>query len=402
MPLYQYKAMNTQGDIVQGRYNGKDQNDILTMLRDNQYYPIKISKVKEEKGLSGIVLFKKIKHKDLAVFARQFHTMLNAGVTIIQCLDILRRQTENKKFANVIDDIYENVQKGETLSEALKRHSQVFPEIFIYMIEAGEASGTLEEIMGRIAVNFEKDIVVQNKIKTAMVYPTALIIITVLVVIFLLTSIFPMFVGMFTGSGMELPGPTRFLLGLSDAIKTYWYIILIATAASIYIVRRFLGTKEGRLTFDNLKLTLPVLKTMLIKIYTSRFTRTLSTLLVSGISLLQAMEIVSKVIGNSVVEKAINDVKDELRQGHDLAGPIKRMELFPPMVDSMIKIGEESGTLDSILDRTADYYDEEVEAAIKKMTSMLEPLLIVVMAVIIGFIVIAMVIPMFDMLNTLQ
>lgn len=402
MPVYQYKAINAVGETIQGKYSAKDRTEILSMLRKNQYHPVQVRELVESTDLAKLAMFNKVKIKDIAVFARQFYAMLHAGVTIIQCLDILRKQTESKRFREIIEKVYENVQKGSTLSESFKNHRDVFPEILINMVEAGEVSGTLDTIMDRMATHFEKETKIQNKVKAAMIYPMVLAVVAVSVVVFLLVVVMPTFIGMFEGSGVELPAPTRLLMAISRGIQTFWYIVIGVVSALAYTIHRFIKSDTGRLKYDQLKLRLPVVKNTVIKISTSRFTRTMSTLLASGIPLLQSMDIVAKVVGNRIVSNGILNAKDELRKGYDLAGPIRRMGVFPPMVDSMIRIGEESGTLDEVLRRTADFYDEEVEVAIQKMTTMLEPLMIVVMAVIIGFIVISMALPMFDMINTVQ
>jgi type IV pilus assembly protein PilC len=284
----------------------------------------------------------------------------------------------------------------------MKDHRNVFPELFIHMVEAGEVSGTLDNIMDRMAVHYEKETKIQNKVKSAMTYPIILAIVSVVVVVFMLVAILPTFLGMFEGSDVPLPGPTRLLLGLSNGLRQYWYIIIAVVGAIVYAVRRYIKTDSGRKAFDKLKLRLPVVKNAIIKIATSRFTRTLSTLLASGIPLLPAMDIVAKVVGNQVIAEGILIVKEELRKGFDMAGPIRRLGIFPPMVDSMIMIGEESGALDEVLRRTADFYDEEVDVAIQKLTSMLEPVMLIFMAVIIGFLVAAMYLPMIDMMQTIQ
>jgi type IV pilus assembly protein PilC len=402
MPLYEYKALNKAGERIDGRYNAQNRNDILQMLRKNQYHPVLINEVAEGTDLRKIAIFNKVKTKDIAVFARQFYAMLNAGITIIQCLDILRQQTENKSLKEVIAKVYESVQKGSTLSESLKDHKNVFPELFIYMVEAGEVSGTLDKIMERMAAHYEKESKIQNKIKGAMTYPILLAAVSVVVVVFMLVAILPTFLSMFEGSGVPLPGPTRFLLGISNGLRQYWHILLLAIGVIAYVVRRYIKTDNGRKAFDRLKLRLPVVKNTVVKIAASRFTRTLSTLLASGIPLLSAMDVVARVVGNRVIADGILSAKEELRKGFDLSGPICRLDVFPPMVHSMILIGEESGTLDEVLRRTADFYDEEVDAAIRKMTSMLEPVMLIFMAVIIGFLVVAMYLPMIDMMQTIQ
>ncbi len=403
MPLYKYSAIGANGEKIEGTYATGDRTQLLQMIREKKYYPMDITEIIERKDLKELSLFRqRIKVKDIALFCRQFYTMLNAGVTIIKCLDILQQQTENKRFRAIIGDVYEDVQKGAQLSEALKNHRDVFPELLVNMVEAGEVSGTLDNIMDRMASHFEKDNKLKNKVKSTLIYPVILSIVAVLVVIFLLTFVMPTFMGMFTESGVALPLPTRILMAISEIIKGYWYIIAVAIAAIIYAIRRYVDSDKGRLAWDRLKLRLPVVNSTVTKLITSRFTRTLSTLLSSGIPLLQAMEVVARVVGNRVASDAILSAREDMRKGMDLAGPVRKTGIFPPMVDSMIRIGEESGTLDAILGKTANFYDEEVDAALQKMTAMLEPVIIVFMAGIIGFIVISMALPMFDMMKTVQ
>lgn len=400
MPEFKYEAINKTGEKVKGTYEAEAKNHVLIMLKGKDLYPVKVEEVIKGKEV-GVGLFNRVKIKDIAIFCRQFHVMLNAGVPIIKCLDILRYQTDNKKLKVVLSEVYEEVQKGLTFSEALKSHKDIFPELLIHMVEAGEVSGTLDIIMERMAVHYEKENKIQNKVKGAMVYPIILSIVSVLVVIFLLTFVMPTFVGMFSSSGVELPLPTRILIAISDAIKSYWYLIFLVLTMVIYGIKKYIATDSGSIVIDKIKMRTPVVKGTTQKVVTSRFTRTMSTLLVSGIPLIQAIEIVSKIVQNKIVEKGLSDVKEEVRKGIDLATPINKIGFFPPMVVSMIKIGEESGSLDEILDKTANFYDDEVEVALQKMVTMLEPLMIVFMAVIIGAIVIAMVLPMFDMFKTI-
>ncbi len=400
MPFFEYKAVDKAGKKLNGRYYAKNRNEIIQMLQKNNYYPVLIREVVEGRSIT-INIFNKVKIKDLAIFARQFHVMLNAGVTIIQCLDILRQQTEKQSFKDVISKVYESVQKGLALSEAMKEHQNVFPELFINMVEVGEASGNLDSVMDRMAHHYEKETKIQNKIRGAMIYPIILAIVSVIVVIFMLVAILPTFLSMFEGSGVDLPVPTLFLLSISNGVRHYWHLILLFLTVFVYLIYKYLNTEKGRRKFDEIKLKIPIVRSTAINISTSRFARTLSTLLTSGIPLLPAMDIVSKIVGNQVVADGILSVKEDLHKGYDLAGPIQRLELFPPMVHSMIRIGEESGTLDDVLVRTADFYDEEVDLAIQKMTTMLEPLMIIAMAAVIGFFVIALYLPMIDMMQTI-
>ena len=401
MPIYKYKAIGVNGQSHQGTFTANSQQEVIQMLRSSNSYPVMIQE-EVDSQLREVNLLGGVKTKDIAVFCRQTYTMLNAGVPIINCLDILRSQTENKKLRNVLGEVYEEVQKGLTFSESLKKHMDIFPELLIHMVEAGEASGSIDTILERMAVHYEKETKINNKIKGAMVYPIILSVVATAVVVFLLTFVMPTFIGMFQGSGVPLPLPTIILMKFSELLKNFWYLFLLGIIAIVYGVKRYTQTTNGRLKFDKLKLNFPIIGGLTQKIITARFTRTLSTLMSSGIPLLQAMENVANVVGNKVAANGIMKVREEVRRGVPLAPPIRRLGIFPPMVDNMIHIGEESGTLDDILDKTANFYDDEVETALQKMVTLFEPIMILVMGLIIGFIVIAMVLPMFDMLKTVQ
>lgn len=401
MASFNYEAINNEGKKIKGKYDAQSKKQVIDILKEKALYPVKIEEAVERKEISFDFL-QKVKTKDLAIFCRQFQVMLNAGVSIINCIDILRFQTENKKLRNVVKDVYEELQKGQTFSEALKIHDNIFPELFIYMVEAGEVSGTLDIILERMAVHYEKENKIQNKVKGAMVYPIILSVISVGIIIFLLVFVMPTFIGMFQGSGVELPLPTRILLLISNAIKSFWYIIISILSIIIFILNRFTKTIRGKYIIDRIKLKLPIIGSTTKKIVTSRFTRTLSTLLGSGIPLIQALEVVAKIVQNKIVEDGLLIAKEDIRKGVDLASPIKKIGFFPPMVESMIKIGEDSGALDEILDKTANFYDDEVEVSLQKLVTMLEPMMIVFMAIIVGGIVMAMILPMFNMINTLS
>lgn len=399
MPEYRYKAVSsTTGQTFKGTYTAKSKNEVIEMLRSKRQTPIRILEVKGSKEINLYNPLKKVKTKDIAVFCRQFYAMLHAGIAIIACLDILSRQAENGKLKAALLKVYQEVQKGMSLSDSLRKHNDIFPELLINMVEAGEVSGNLDVIMERMAVHYEKETKINNKIRGAMTYPMVLSVLATAIVFFLLTFIMPTFVGMFESSGVPLPLPTRILLGISYLLKYFWYIFLLGIMVAFYFIKRFAKSHAGRLAIDNFLFRIPVVNTTIMKIITSRFTRTLATLLSSGIPLIQALDIVSKVVGNKAAETKIKHTIEDVRKGMGLALPIKQIGIFPPMVDSMIAIGEESGALDEILEKTANFYDDEVETAITKMTTMIEPLMIVVMSLVIGSIVIAMVLPMFDMM----
>lgn len=398
--IFRYKAVSQTGQIVEGFFEANSESDVVSMIKGNDHMPLSVER--DIEADAQIQLFNpKVKKKDLAVFCRQFFTMIDAGLGIVKCLDILALQTKNKTLRNTIISINEDVQKGFILSEAMKKHKKIFPTILTSMVEAGEVSGNLDTIMERMALHFEKENRLENKIKSSLIYPSALIVVSIAVVIFMLVFVLPTFVGMFEGSDAPLPGPTKFLISLSESLKSYWYIyggVLVGLIIGIIMYKQ---SDEGKRFFDNLKIKLPIIKITSTKIITSRFTRTLSTLMSSGIPLIQAMEVVGRVVNNVVVEERINEGIDNIRKGVPLSRTIKDVGIFPPMVDSMIKIGEESGSLDDILFKTADFYDDEVETSLQRMTTLIEPILIVGMALVIGFIVIAMALPMFDVVNTI-
>ncbi|MBU5254908.1 type II secretion system F family protein [Tissierella praeacuta] len=399
--IYKYKAVSQNGEVIEGFFEGNEESDVLAMLKGNNYLPVSVEKdISSEKKID--IFSKKIKKKDLAVFCRQFYTMLDAGIGIVKCIDILEKQSENKNLKKALGTLHENVQKGFTLSEGMKKHSTVFPSLLINMVEAGEVSGNLDIIMERMAVHFEKENKLENKIKSALIYPVVLAVVSIAVVIFLLVAVMPTFIGMFESSGQALPKPTQILLNISNWLTEYWYIFIPIVLALIVGFVLFKQTPTGINFVDTLKIKIPVIKDTNVKIITARFARTLSTLMSSGIPLLQSIEIVSRVVGNKIVHDRLEIASEDVRKGISLSRAINEVGIFPPMVDSMIKIGEESGSLDDILYKTADFYDEEVEVALQRMTSLMEPVMLVIMALIIGFIVIAMAMPMFDMVNTIQ
>jgi type IV pilus assembly protein PilC len=398
---YKYRSITPDGREVEGFYEGDSEAGLVKMLKERKELVISIER--DIKSETRIELFKtKVKKKDLALFCRQFYTMISAGLGIVPCLEILVAQTRNKTFKNAIADAYEEVQKGKTLSQAMKEHTSVFPTILVSMVEAGEVSGNLDTVMLRMAEHFEKENKLENKVKSAMVYPAVLAVVSVVVVVFMLVFIMPTFIGMFESSGVELPGLTKVLLNISNSLKTYWYIYIGVILALVTGIRRYKKTEGGRRLFDSLKLRFPIVKGTTSMLITSRFTRTLSTLLTSGIPLIQALEVVARVVNNTIIEERMVEGIDSVRKGVSLARTVKDVGVFPPMVDSMIKIGEESGSLDDMLTKTADFYDEEVQTSLQKLTSMLEPIMLLVMGFIIGFIVIAMYLPMFDMMKTVQ
>jgi len=398
---YKYKAVSDNGNIIEGIYDAESEAEVVSMLKSSRYMPINIEETYNS-GASKTITLEKVKKKDLAVFCRQFYTMLNAGVCIVKCLDVLEKQCENKLLKKALSEVYDNVRKGMTLSEAMRNNEKIFPNILINMAEAGEMSGSLDVIMERMAFHYEKENKIENKIKGAMVYPVILIIVAIAVVVFLLVAVMPTFISMFERSGIELPVPTRMLLIISNSITDFWYMYVIIFTAITLGTSYFFRTDSGSMMLDIIKIKIPLIKDINIKVATSRFTRTLSTLLASGIPLIQGIDIVSKVIGNRFIAKKLEEIKEDVRKGIPISRTIRNASIFPPMIDSMIKVGEESGALDDILNKSADFYDEEVEASLQKMTELIQPIMVVIMALVVGFVVVAIALPMFEMVNTIH
>ena len=398
--IYKYKAISQTGETIEGFFEGEKEDDVLIMLKANRYTPISIEKDIEAEAKVDLFA-KQVKKKDLAIFCRQFYTMINAGIGITACLAILEKQSENKTLMKALSMVHEDVQKGFTLSESMRKHKKIFPLLLINMVQAGEVSGNLDTIMERMAVHFEKENKLENKIKSAMIYPMILGVVSLSVVIFLLTAVMPTFIGMFESSGQALPLPTQILMNISQKLTEFWYIFLAGVIITVSGFIFYKRTPAGQTTLDSIKLKIPIIKDTNVKIITSRFTRTLSTLMSSGIPLLESIEVVGRIVGNKVVENRLEQSIEDIRKGATLSRAVSDVKIFPPMLDSMIKVGEESGALDDILYKTADFYDDEVEVALQRLTTLMEPVMLVVMAVLIGFIVIAMALPMFDMVNTI-
>lgn len=401
MPSFKYKALSKNGEKIENTYTADNKEAVLAMMRSNNYYPLKIEEVIESTKVDSN-LFVRVKTKDIAILCRQFYTMLNAGATINTCLNILGQQITNKKLRESMISIDEHIRKGMTLSEAMKKEGKNFPDLLINMIASGEVSGTLDTIMRRMADHYEKENKINNKVKGAMVYPIMLGILSVGIIILMLTFVMPMFVSLFQNNGVKLPLITRMLLGMSNVLKNWWYIVIVILGGIIFLLTSYFKTESGQVLLSKMKLTLPILKGINEKIVVSRFTRTLSTVLSSGMTLIQALQVVASVVGNKIVEDKIIEVKEQLMKGGGLSEPLIKAGFFPPMLCSMIKIGEESGALDDILDKTADFYDDELDTAIQKLTSIIEPLMILIMGVVIGSMVISILLPMFDMYNNMS
>ena len=398
MKKFKYRAMTKNGERIEGQYEAKSKDDVLRMINSNDYYPLKIEEVKESKEIEFSFL-DKVTTKDLAIFCRQFYTMLDAGVSIVNALDILATELHNKKLKEILRDMDEDVKKGELLSVSMAKHKKYFPQLLIKMIESGEISGNMDEMMLRMANHFEKENKINNKIKSAMTYPSVLSVVALGAVMFIMTFVMPTFIGMFEEEGIELPSITKFTIGASKFLSSNVVLIIITLAILAVLFNLYKKSSAGSNIISKLKLSLPIIGELNKKIIVSRFTRTLSTLLSSGVSLIHALPTVAGVLENKIAEDSILKIREDVVRGEALSKSIKEEEIFPNMLASMIKIGEESGSLDDILNKTADFYDEEVEQTIQTTTALIEPLLIVVMGLVIGLIIISIMLPMFDMYN---
>lgn len=395
MAKYKYRAINSYDERVEGTYEADSQNEVIEFISGNGMYPLLVEEIIQSKEIN-LTINKKVKLKDIAVLSRQFYTMIDAGVPILECLNILSNQIENVKLREAVSEIALDVNKGGLLSDSMKKHEKVFPPLFINLIASGEASGRLDVVLLRLANYYEKEAKTANRIRNAMIYPIVLSIVAVAAVAFILIYVMPTFVEIFDGTGTVLPWNTRFLLWLGEAVQNYWYIILAAIGASILCGKYYFSTEHGNYTSSKLQFKIPYIKKLNEMRIVSQFTRTMSTLIGSGLPLIDSIVIVSDVVKNKIAKDALLKVNERLSRGEGLYYSIEEAGIFPNMLCSMIKIGEETGSLDEILNKTADFYDEELDTTIQTTVSLMEPALIVVMGLVIGFIVISVMLPMFD------
>jgi type IV pilus assembly protein PilC len=396
MPEYEYKGKTLAGVQVSGVLKAKNQQDMERILRRNR---ILISGIRKKPSQINIKIGTGIKRIDISRFTRQFATMIGSGLPMIQCLEILAAQVESKEMRKVIVQVKDGVQGGSTLADALSRHPKVFDQLYTNMVEAGEMGGALDVILLRLAAYREKADALIRKVKGAMMYPIVIMIVAFAVTFAMLTFIVPVFAKMFAGLGSELPAPTLIVLGISEFLKSNILFMLLALVVMIVAYKFIVRTPNGRLTVDKIKINFPVLGKLIRKSAIARFSRTLGTLLSSGVSILDALEITAKTAGNRVVHDAIRRSVVSIAEGDTITSPLKESGVFPPMVTQMISVGEKTGGLDEMLNKIADFYDEEVDAAVGALTSIIEPVVIVFMGIIIGGILIAMYLPMFDIIG---
>ncbi len=398
MPAFTYTARTAQGELKTATIDAPTREDVVAQLRRQRLSVVKVDEeTKTKKPRRGSV-----KMRDVVIFTRQFSTMINAGLPLVQALDILAKQTENKNLANVTRSVVFDVESGHTVADALGKHPNAFTELYVNMVAAGEAGGILDTILMRLATFLEKNDALIRKVKGAMIYPGVIVSVAVLAITVLLLFVIPVFETMFASVGLALPLPTRIVIGLSKFLKGYWWAIGAGLFGATVLFRRYYKTPSGKLTVDKAMLKVPVLGDVLRKSAVSRFTRTLGTLISSGVSILDGLEITAKTAGNRVIQDAIMASRSSIASGETIAAPLQKSNVFPPMVISMIAVGEQTGGLDEMLSKIADFYDEEVDAAVSGLLSLLEPLMIVFLGVVVGGMVVAMYLPIFDMINAVQ
>ena len=397
MPVFLWEATTKKGDQKKGEMESLDEVAIRGLLRRQGYKFIEIKK--KPKDLLEYLPFLQggVNEKSIVVFCRIFSTMINAGLPLIQCLDLLSQQEQNKVFANILKKVKEDIEGGTSLTDALKKYPKIFDELFVNLVAAGEAGGMLDVILGRLSNYLEKAMNLKKRVKGAMTYPIATLVIAFSIVALLLIKVIPVFQKMFEGMGGELPGPTQFLVDASQFAQNYFYVV-IGVIVVIYIgLSRFYKTTKGRWIMDSLILKSPVFGPLLKKVAVAKFSRTLSTMMSSGVPIMEGLNIVSKTAGNVIVENALVKTRQSISEGRTIAEPLAETGIFPAMVVQMIAVGEATGALDTMLTKIADFYDDEVDAAVEGMTALLEPIMMVFLGGIVGGMVVAMYLPIFKM-----
>jgi len=396
-----WKGRTPAGEVLGGELAADNKQELINQLRRRR---ILITSVAPKSAARREIYLRKprVSTRELSVFTRQFATMINAGLPLVQCLNILAQQADNPFFKKVIQDVMTNVETGSTLAEAMGKHQNVYSRLYINMVDAGESGGVLDNIFRRLSVYLEKAEALKRKVKGAMTYPLIVLFVAVAATCFMLLFIIPTFAKMFTDFGGELPLPTRFVLGLSHFLRSWWWLMAGAAVAGALALRSYYRTEPGRQRLDRLLLRVPVLGGVVRKASVARFTRTLGTLISSGVPILEGLEITARTAGNAVVEEAILKTRGSISEGNTIAEPLRGCEVFPPMVIQMVAVGEETGALDEMLNKIADFYDDEVDAAVEQLTQVIEPAMIVVMGVLVGGMLVAMYLPMFKLITVIS
>jgi type IV pilus assembly protein PilC len=402
MTVYLWEGRNKSNLVQKGELDAASEEAVRAQLGRARITVTKVKKKPKDLFQNVSFLQPPVKEKDIILFARQFSTMIDAGLPIIQCLDILHSQQENKTFKVMLKEIKESVESGATLADSLKKYPKHFDDLFVNMIAAGEAGGILDTILRRLAAYMEKAAKLKSQVKGAMTYPVVTMVIAVVVVAVILVFVIPVFQEMFADFGGELPGPTKLVVGASDFVKAKILYIIIGLIIFGFAFKKYYATQKGRETIDALMLKLPVFGILIRKVAVAKFTRTMGTMLGSGVAILEALDIVAKTAGNTTVEKAVYHVRSGISEGRTMADPLMESGVFPSMVCQMISVGESTGALDAMLGKIADFYDEEVDQAVENLTSLIEPFMLVFLGTVIGGLVVAMYLPIFKMAGAIS
>jgi type IV pilus assembly protein PilC len=400
MPVFNYTARTLTGELQSGSIDLPSHDDVVAHLRKNRMIVVKVQQA--PKDIKFDMFAKGVTTRDIVIFTRQFATMINSGLPLVQALDILAEQSENKALKDTTRAVVYDVESGHTLADALRKHPKAFTELYVNMVAAGEAGGILDTILLRLATFMEKNDALVRKVKGAMIYPAVIFSVAGMAIVILLIFVIPVFQEMFAGIGQQLPLPTRIVIGMSNVLKGFWWAIGGGVGLFIWSTKKYYATPAGKLNLDRLMLSAPVLGDLIRKSAVSRFTRTLGTLIASGVSILDGLEITAKTAGNRVIHDAVMESRASIAGGETIAAPLQKSKVFPPMVISMIAVGEQTGGLDEMLSKIADFYDEEVDAAVGALLSLMEPVMIVVLGVVVGGMIIAMYLPIFNMMSAVQ
>jgi type IV pilus assembly protein PilC len=398
---YEYRVRDGGGKLVTGTLVADNQDLVLSRLHDMGYVPLKVGV--QNLGLKReIHLFNHVKLKHLTVFSRQFAAMVSSGLPILRALSILEQQTESKPLAKAVTAVRLDVERGLSLSAALDKHPKIFNNLYVAMVKSGEASGGLEDVLERLAVMLEREVSLRHRIRSAMTYPLVVLSFVTLILAAMLLFIVPQFKDIYASLGGELPAPTKMLIAVSEALRHQFLIVIVVFAATFWLLRRYFKTESGKVVWDRLKLKFPIFGKLFQKTALARFARTLGTLNKSGVPILQTLDVVRETVNNSLISAAVKDVQTSVKSGESLTKPLSKHKVFPPMVVRMLAVGEETGALDTMLDKVADYYDDEVTATVDSLTSVIEPLMIFVVGGAVGLSVIALYLPMFNVINLIK
>ena len=395
MPRFTWEAVNRAGEVRRGVVEAADEAAVQNRLRADQLTP---RKIKKQSGGINIAIGSPVTPKELQIFTRQLATMIDAGLPLVQCLDILANQTPNKIFARTLSQVKSSVEQGATFSESLRKHPKIFDDLFVNLVAAGEVGGILDAILERLATYIEKNVKLKAQLKSALVYPIGILVVAIGVIAVMLVKVIPTFEKMYADFGnAELPAPTQVVIDISHGFTDHWYVFIGVLAVLFFGGGALRRTEKGTLIFDAITLKIPVIGSVLRKIVVARFTRTLGTLLAAGVPILDALDICGRTAGNTVVTRGIMRAREKISEGHDMAGPLTEAKVFPAMVVQMIGVGEQTGAMETMLQKIADFYEEEVDSAVSAMTSLIEPVMMAFLGVVVGGLIIAMYLPIFKL-----